>query len=283
VALALAGGGCSGQGPDDVTPVTGRVLFIITEGFTDPRTVEPPTIQLRLETEAHEPCANYSLETRISRPGGSLVVDVRGVHRPDVCLTAVGPATFQTDLDLANGAYDLRFQVDGATETYGLVVTDTSLEISGPGGARTSPQATLVWRFPERSFAAVCGTTVETAWICPAFRDTLLAIPTVARYTFPPSGRKPYPESSEGCCWHNPPADYFTYATEAAFDAAGARLAAYSRAVVSQHQGVLIHLMSWRNQQFMSWLLAPPGPGAAERRPSHGAVSGRVYAFGATR
>jgi len=63
----------------------------------------------------------------------------------------------------------------------------------------------------------------------------------------------PYPERIAGH-YHDTPARYFRYGSEADFDRAGELLEEFTRTVISGQQGVTIWMVNWRNRAFRSWM-----------------------------
>ncbi len=263
-ALLLAGGlaGCDsssspGGGHDfdgTLAPIEGKIRFQIAEMYGCHSGECEPAIFLRMQTEKIYECFNFTIRSDIHRVGSHLLVDLRGIYRPSICFTAFGPATAADSLGLEPGNYDLRFRGDGWIDQYQVTVTDDALAVREVAADSTEASRPLIWRYPRRSFAYVCGTMTDNSWIYGAFLDSLLATDRFVEFAFPDSGRIPYPLGSGGY-YYNPPARYFRYSTEADYDSAGALLGRYSRTVLSQQGGVGIYLQNWRNEYFRSWML----------------------------
>ena len=254
--LALAQLSCATDfGVDANSPIDGRVKVSIFEGF--PMNGQPgdPTIILAMQTEQTYGCINFSILADVDSKPGIITVTIRGIHKPEICLTAFGPATYRNTLPLSPGAYQLLVRNGSASDRHTLEVTGTSIRMTAGTSTVSIVSSTLSWRIPVRSFAYLCGTTVETAWMCESFRDSLLRIPSLREFTFPDSGDAPYPAASTGY-WHNDPAKYFSYVTEADYDSAGAMLKRYTRQVIGDRQGIGLSLVNWRNIPFMSWVFS---------------------------
>ena len=61
------------------------------------------------------------------------------VLKPDVCLTASGPARYQTALPIAPGTYDLDFAQGAAVDRYRLTVTTNTVSIATIESSFTRP------------------------------------------------------------------------------------------------------------------------------------------------
>jgi hypothetical protein len=207
-----------------------------------------------MQTEKIYGCYNFGIESEVDITGDVVSVSLQGIYKPSICLTALGPALAARALNLAAGSYVLRFSLEDRVDEYEVTVTDEAMAVSVVDADFTGPLTLLTWRYPRESFAYLCGTKTETSWICDAFLDSLLWTGRLGEFEFPDSGDIPYPRASSGH-YYDTPARYFQYETEADFDSAGALLASYSREVISQHEGVGIYLVNWRNKWFRSWQL----------------------------
>ncbi|MFH1842741.1 MAG: hypothetical protein ABIF77_05995 [bacterium] len=199
-----------------------------------------------MSTKKIYPCCNYSIVAAISYDASDINIDLINIHKPDVCLTAIGSATYRNQLRLNPGTHRLVFQNRTASDQYDLIVTDTFFRIQGPPGELADTVDELIWRYPPRSFACQCGTTTDLAWMCEAFVDSLLSIPSLQEFAFPDSGRTPYPTTD---------ARYFECGSESDFEAAVAVLERFSRNIIDGQEGVHITLMNWRNRRVHSWLV----------------------------
>jgi len=240
-----------------LTPREGRVLFSVGESFQSSGDPGPPTIHLRLETEKVYPCCNYALVALLTRSRNEIVADIQGVDESGVCLTALGPAGFGEFLELETGRYALRFRDGREWSAYWLTVDEGALTIQGQaesGSGLAVPASTVFWRYPQNSFAVICGTTVETAWIFEDFLSRLKAAVELREIEFPAYGELGYPRAPQGY-WVDHPGRYFVYEDPQDFAAAGEVLRTYVRDVIGPLQGVGITLLNWRNESFKSWLM----------------------------
>lgn len=237
-----------------VESVEGRVRFWIGEAYNHPTEAGDPSLMLFMTTEREYPCCNFSILNMISMSDGSIEVDLLGIYKPNICLTAIGPATSRSALYLAPGEYSLQFTLYGDVDEFSVTLTDSSISVVGDGSQFMTTAKSLVWRYPPQSFAYLCGTTTETSWICSDFLDSLVATGLFELYQFPDSGYIPYPESSAGH-YYDMPALYFRYAEETDFEAGGAVLERYAKTTTCMHVGVGLSLINWRNRRYHSWLL----------------------------
>jgi hypothetical protein len=234
-------------------PIEGKVLFKIQETYAAENT--EPVLTLLMQTEKVYECCNYRINDTVSVAGGKVHVDLQGVVVPDICLTALGSAFSSEPLVLADGSYALRFTKSLFTSNCSLTVTPEKIEIGAAAFDFVVPQATVFWRYPQNSFAYLCGTTADTAWIYDDFLAQIRAAVPLEEITFPDYGETGYPRATQGY-WNNGPARYFVYGGESDFDSAGELLRIYAQQVLSQHSGVGIWLLNWKNRAFRSWQMS---------------------------
>jgi hypothetical protein len=242
---------------DPTMAAEGRMQFRLVESWDHPETAGPPQVYLDLVTETIYPCSNYRVCFDLVLTESRLEVVIRGVEVPEVCLTSLGPALARQRLPIPEGIYEITIRHGDAADTYALNVTGVALSVAGQATERTAPLHPLCWRYPENSFAYLCGTLVEDAWICDDFLARLTAEVDLTEFTFPDHGVIPYPTRSSGY-WNDTPARYYTVATPEDFDRAGEVLETYSREVLATREGVGLSLWSWDNRRHLSWLTAAP-------------------------
>lgn len=238
---------------EELAPIEGTVLFRVHERHEVSEGCREPVVFLTMETEKIYGCYNFTIEFELRHCGHTVWVNLLGVHKPSLCLTALGPARAASRLDLPTGVYRLRFTLADSADEYELAITDSSISIADSDSSFTRAQTCLTWRYPPESCAYLCGTTTETSWICSDFLDSLLNAVRFEEFQFPDSGAVPYPMLSMGH-YYDMPAMYFRYAAEEDFDSAGAVLERYTRTVISQHSGVGLSLVNWKNKSYSSWL-----------------------------
>jgi hypothetical protein len=248
-------------GPDDsLYPIEGRILFRVTESYNCPEGECEPSVWLVMSTEKIYGCYNFDIRSLIHQAGTQVAVVLQGIYKPDLCMTAAGPATAAQALELAPGTYHLRYWLGDLVDRYDVTVTDDAIVVREVAAGFTHPLTYLTWRYPPKSFAYLCGTMTATSWICGDFLDSLQATGRFVEFAFPDSGSIPYPSESAGH-YYDMPARYFRYETKADYDTAGAILGRYSRDVISQQQGVSLSLVNWKHRQYRSWF-----PGDWNRR-----------------
>ncbi|OYD17638.1 hypothetical protein CH333_00025 [candidate division WOR-3 bacterium JGI_Cruoil_03_44_89] len=237
----------------ELKPIEGDITFSVKEGYREHDSISEPGIMLSMVTEKIYPCCNWSIISEVSVKGNKISIEILGIYVPEICLTALGPATSTSFLDISNGEYLLYFSYGNMTDGYVLTVTDSFIKVTEEVTRFTKPEFKLFWRYPQNSFAYLCGTTTETSWICEKFLDTLLSEIDLEEFQFPDSGEIPYPRSSDGH-YYDMPAKYFFYEKDEDFDKAGAILKSYTQNVITQYSGVGISLINWKNKKYLSWL-----------------------------
>lgn len=147
---------------NELRPIEGNIIFSIQEGYPNPDSISEPSIMLLMVTEKTYPCYNWSIISEITVQDNKILIDVLGIYVPEICLTALGPATSTSFLDISEGKYLLYFSYREVMDRYVLTVTDSSIEITGDASQFTKPKCKLFWRYPPNSFVYLCKTTTET-------------------------------------------------------------------------------------------------------------------------
>jgi hypothetical protein len=231
----------------------GKVLFRIYHGHLSSQEQDPCTI-FEMETESIYPCCNFMIDAEVRILSNRINIILRRVVRPTICLTSIGPASFIKELPLNPGTYALIIGTSNKSDTHELLVTDTSLVVIVGTSSLSIPKTTVAWKIPQKSFAFVGGTTIETAWMFHDFVDSIKAVPSIREFSFPVTGSVPYPTTSSGH-WHDEPARYFLYNDESNFDSAGALLVRFTKRVIGNQQGIGFYLTNWWNKKYLSWMI----------------------------
>ena len=74
------------------------------------------------------------------------------IKKPEICLTAFGPATATIPLDLKPGNYELNFVLRGKTNQFTLSVKDGTYEITGGNGSNVTMGNTKVLSVPADTY-----------------------------------------------------------------------------------------------------------------------------------
>lgn len=235
-------------------PIDGKVEFGISELYENYDVPSHPQIFLSLKTQKIYGCMNYQVANTTTIKNGTVDVRISGVIIPEICLTALGPATAKTNLNLPNGNYKLVLHSSNFSNSYNITVTDRSISIDPSSYPETQPLYRLYWRYPSNSFVYMCGTLTQDSTICTDFLDTLKSKIDIQEFVFPDSGKIPYPRASDGH-YYDMPAKYFYYKNETDFDKIGEIMKGYKVKYLSNKTGYGISVINWMNKSFYSWLL----------------------------
>lgn len=235
-------------------PLDSNLLFNVSESFNDYSEDIFPSIYLNLSSEKIYGCMNNSINSMLNSNGNIISIDVIGIVVPDVCLTALGPATKRFKLDLREGEYQIIFNVNGKQNQFSLNITKDLIEVKEIKSSAVFCSINKTARFPEKSMAYLCGTTVDMKFIEEDFLDTLKSVIELTEITFPADCQIPFPDSSSGY-WHNNPAKYFIYKSESDFDKIKEVLSLYKQNHFAGIDGIGISFYNWRNKYIYSWTL----------------------------
>jgi hypothetical protein len=88
------------------------------------------SFKLGLWTDKAYPCINYSLITNSEATTNKITVDILGIYAPNICLTAVGPASSTiTITNIQNKSYDIEFKIGTKISTGKLICTSNEFNL----------------------------------------------------------------------------------------------------------------------------------------------------------
>ncbi len=138
----------------------------IIEAFVNPQydtrystnSGEGLAIFLILKTDAVYECANYKIVANTIKSADRIVVDIKGIQREQICLEAMGQATFSEKLGDLKGELDLILRYEGEEDRYKLAVSDESINITSLNSNFTHIVHPLSFlRIPKDVIWAECG------------------------------------------------------------------------------------------------------------------------------
>lgn len=231
--------------------IASEIQFMPEEVHTDYYVVQKPTLKLKLITKEFFPCINYSIVTSEFINGTELIVRLEEILNSGICATAIGPATKY--IDLPSNINKLTFINGKSIDKYDVTIDSQKVKINLIASSFTTSLYENTFRYPENSFAYVCGTNNTNTNIYTDFLNILLANPSLKEISFQGEGRIPYPVTSSGN-WVNNKTRYFKYNSFSDFEALGQMLTNYKNGNITPNSGVTIALKSWNNLNHYSWM-----------------------------
>ncbi len=237
------------------SPLDSKIDFKVIESFQDYYTPSGPEIYLQLETEKIYGCINFSVAAKVTGKNNEITVEILGIDKPEICATAIGPATSSIKLENPEGIHALKFinHSLGFTDTYNLLVNDSLIIVDGKETKNTKPLINFFWRYPENSFAYFCDVNTGDSTLCTKFLDTLKSVIHLTEFTFPDFGTNPYVFRSGKS--ENSIIKYFRYETEDDFDMVSDILKRFMQSRYISGEDLQISILNWRNEQIYSWTL----------------------------
>ncbi|UMB61251.1 hypothetical protein MHL31_03380 [Lutibacter sp. A80] len=208
---------------------------------------QEPQLKLRLITEEIYPCINYGIATTAFINTNELIIRFDGLIIPELCLTAIGPAT--SYIDLTENITKITFINGDIIDSYSIVINEEKVIIEPFDINFTNSLYNKTFRIPENSFAYVCGTNTNNTEIYTDFLTILEQNPNFTTFEFDGEGRVPYQESSDGH-WVNHPSKFFTYTNIDEFNNLETILNNFSKDVIEENSGVTIVIYGWNNINF---------------------------------
>jgi hypothetical protein len=231
--------------------IQSNVEFQIIENYSTYGAIQPPTLKLRLKTVDQFGCSNYSITTTEFNNGNELIIRFEEIFKPTFCLTSIGPA--ETVINLTDNISKLVFLNSDNVDIYSITINSQEVEISEIENNFTNLLSDKTFRYPEKSFAFVCGTNTDNTYIYNDFLNLLVNNQTLTEIQFDNTGRIPFTQSSSGH-WVNHESRYFKYKNTSDFEDLGQVLSDFTTQNIIPDSGVTIRLTSWDNRQHLSWI-----------------------------
>lgn len=111
---------CSTQTADADGEVGSNIKVILQEEISE----EGAKLVMRSETFEIFSCYNFSIVTQQHFGNNEIIITYTGILKPDLCLTALGPAQSLVFFDLENGIYPITFVNDEVRNEGELTVDD---------------------------------------------------------------------------------------------------------------------------------------------------------------
>ncbi|HRL70125.1 MAG: hypothetical protein KA463_03720 [Flavobacterium sp.] len=213
--------------------------------------VQKPLLKLKLITSVNFPCINYGLSISEFSNGSELIIRFDAIVKPEVCLTAIGPAI--SYIDLPESTKKITFINGKVIDKYAIEINQEKISITLIENNFTSSLFNKTFRIPENSFAYVCGTNTNNTNSYDDFLTILKQNPAFTEFKFEGEGRIPYPKSSAGN-WVNHPSKFFIYSDFKEFKTLADILHDYSLKNIEKNAGVTIAIQSWNNIKYYSWI-----------------------------
>ena len=211
-----------------------------------------PILKLTLRTSEIYPCFNYKIDFSKSFEKDEMTVIINNIHKPGICLTAFGPDI--ATLELPETTQMLKIVRADQTDIYEVKINTEQIEILPRTTEFTDLINPITFRYPENSFAVVCGTNLDQTDLCANFFEKLDDMQSLSSYTFPENGRTPYPDSSSGN-WNNTSSRYFIYENETALIEAVEQFEMFTQENLNRDDGNSLSIITWDNQSYYSYQL----------------------------
>lgn len=236
-----------------LSPLDTKIDFKVIESYDNYESVSTPKIFIELKSEKIYGCFNYTIVSAYKIDNKTIEINVLGINKPNICLTALGPATGRIKLGELYGNYEIVIQGNGFANNYNLVISDSLIMLDGKETQHTKPLINSIYRYPKNSFAYLCGTTLSNNSICSGFIDTLKSVIDLNEFSFSDIAEIPYPKSSQGH-QYDAIARYFYYKNEDEFNRIEDVMRSYIKNNFSEN-GATLEVINWMNKKVRSWLL----------------------------
>jgi hypothetical protein len=242
------------SGSSSLSPLDTKIDFKVIESYDNYETVSTPKIFIELVSEKIYGCSNYGIVTSYKIYDKTIEVNILGISKPSICLTALGPATGSIKLGEISGISEIKFIGSGFEDKYNLLISDSLIILDGKETSNTKPLINFAYRYPKNSFVYLCGTTFADTSLCQNFIDTLKSVIDLTEFHFTDIAVIPYPESSQGH-YYDAKARFFYYKNESDFDKIEEVMKSFKESYFPTNNGVGLSIINWMNKKIYSWLL----------------------------
>jgi len=129
IILLLLSVSCDKGDNGDYLPIESDILFTFRPDNTDGNSLTD-NIVLYLKTDEFYSCCNYEIVWNDEIISGVFNVNLRSIYVPEICLTALGPATTEIPWDFSTGEFNLSFTHVSAIDSYHVVISDSSIVVT---------------------------------------------------------------------------------------------------------------------------------------------------------
>lgn len=214
--------------------------------------VQEPSLFLKITSTEIFNCSNYTFSTTEFVRDTEFIIRLDEVFIPNICLTSLGPAT--SFIGLPTHVKKLTFINGKQIDSYTITIDSEKVSIGLIENNFTNSLHDKTFRFPENSFAFVCGTNTDNTNLYTDFLTILRQNTNLKEFQFQGEGKIPYPETSSGN-WVNHPSIFFTYTDSEGFRNLGQVLNDFSAQNIEKNSGVTISIYSWNTISYHSWLI----------------------------
>jgi len=115
-----------------------------------------PHLFLSVITEKEFPCSNFGIEHSMSVDESTVKITFGEIIYTELCLTALGPASFSEELNLSKGLYTLEFHNKEKVDKYSLDISTDTVSIKSFESTFTKTEQTTNKRTPKNLLRADC-------------------------------------------------------------------------------------------------------------------------------
>lgn len=232
-----------------IEPLDSKINFKVIESYDGYETVSVPEIFIEMQTEKIYSCFNYGISTYPRFEDKKVIVDIRGIYKPNVCLTAFGPANARVKLGYISGVYEIEFSGNNFNDKYNLLVSDSLVILDGKETANTNPSVYFIYRYPKNSFAYRYNTYAADSTLYIGLLDTLKQVINLTEFSFSDLAQIPYQTTSGTYIVR-----YFYYENESEFNKISSVMNSFKKAHFPNNE-VYISIQNWMNKKILSWVL----------------------------
>jgi hypothetical protein len=227
------------------------IEFMPKEEYTNYSEVGLPQLKLFIMTTDFYASTSNSIQATEFFRGDEMIIRFEKIIEPTIGYMTIDRAYYMTSLP---ENIDKLTLINGdSIDTYSVTINNKFVQLIPYEVHFTNSLYAKTFRYPENSFAFICGTYTDNTFIHDEFLNLLKLNKAFEEFNFDGDGRIPYATSIGH--YVNYPTIFFKYTNEKDFDSLEQVLKRYSEENIPDNCGAVISLVSWNNKKFLSWLL----------------------------
>ncbi|WP_196890132.1 hypothetical protein [Aureivirga sp. CE67] len=227
-----------------------EIDFMPIEVYNNSNSPQNPSLKLQLNTVELLPCANYEIITTQFTKANELIIRLEDVPDPIPCALNYGHA--YAYIDLPENISEVTLINGNTIDKYIIEINNEKVNISLIENNFTNLLYEKTFRYPENSFAYICGTSNDNTNIYEDFSAIIEQNPNITEFEFVGEGRIPYQESQGNKVNH--PSKFYKYSSIEDFNSLANILNNYASENIEENAGVSISIINWESTSYRSWL-----------------------------
>lgn len=235
----------------DKTDFSKEGISLTIEEHHDPSIGSDPRPALVVKTNERYECANYGIEYHHGTSEETFDLQLLGVIPPEICLTAMGPATTRVPLPESTESWELSIWTGSEQDRYNLQIFEDRVEIETLDADFSELEESRYYLKPEHSLHLQCTTKESSLNTCEGFEEWFVEQLSLTSFEFPENGVNPYhpSESSDNTLRIH---RFYTHPEDLSFEEIESHLETYIQENDWDEKTSWIRIFNWKNKRAFS-------------------------------